>query len=91
MNQTQNWSAATRGIATVAAWITAVLLLSGSEDGRAALVVIGVALVLAGAEWIVTGMRLGERWRRILIFTALVVLLCVAFVAVVALAVFLRS
>jgi hypothetical protein len=53
--------------------------------GAAVLVVLGVLLVTLGAEWIVDGMDLGESRSRIACYAMAVILLVVAFAAIVAL------
>jgi hypothetical protein len=52
------------------------------DVGATVLVVLSVVLVLGGAEWVVKGMQLEERWRRMASFAVMVILLSFAFVAI---------
>lgn len=77
------WSTRT-GIVCLA-WILLVALLPHFGDpGASALVVSGVLLLLMGAEWAVNGMRLTQRWERIVCYFGMVLLLGMLFAAVLA-------
>jgi hypothetical protein len=73
------WSVRTGLVCLV--WV--LLLASMLGQKRAPLlVVIGVLLVLGGSEWVVRGLQIEERWRRITTFVMMVLLLSVSFVAI---------
>jgi hypothetical protein len=45
-------------------------------------VALSVVLILIGAEWVVKGMALTERWERMVGFTGMITLFTFAFVAI---------
>jgi hypothetical protein len=77
-----DWLARTGLLCLIWALLFSFLEFVPGDTGATILVVLSVPLVLGGAEWVVKGMQLEERWRRMASFAVMVILLSFAFLAI---------
>lgn len=76
------WRSRVSALCAAWAFLCPTLASAFGSSGLAALVILGVILPLAGAEWVVNGMRLSARWERMACFTGMLALLVLAFMAI---------